>query len=259
MSDKLATSLLYGDWIDCLGDLLRPDEKAILANMPQVEIASLPLLEAAIGVRRARELLKQAEILPEIDKNGHRRCVYEKNGKRCTRYAPIPVCDKHFERASMLSAHFKSKTLRDEYNKLLNSPYKMHLDSELSMMRLMLGVLVGKLNDGAVTFEHIVAVTTMCEKISGVVDKMAKMNAITPETIDKMMANVVDVLALHVPPDKLPLIAAEITKLSPKVNACDITYEPGQQLSEDEAPISVHKRALLQISAQLKDAEAEVL
>lgn len=227
--------------------------------MPSTQLCSAILLEAAVGKLRSRELIKLVGIKPEINFSGERRCVYVVNGTRCCNYGSIPVCEKHFKEASMLSGHFKSAQLRDEYNRLLGSKYKMHLDGELAMMRLMLGVLVNKLGDnGNVAFEHVAAITAMCEKISGVVDKMSKMNTLTPETIDKMLERVTEIVGKYVPAEHLDAIAAEIAGVQPTVNACDIQFDPGEQVKltngevKEVEVIPLHKRQLVELAAQMK-------
>lgn len=258
--DKLETKLVHGDWSEVLKDFLTPIELYALSKFPKTSVLSAPLLEEAIGASRARKVIRESGILPEINTNGERRCTYVLNGKRCKKYNNIPVCDTHFDRACMLSNHFKSASLRKEYERLMNSPYKMHLDSELAMMRLMLGVLVGKINDGGVSMEHVVAITQMSEKIAGVVDKMSKMNAVTPETVDKLMNGVVQIIAQYVPADQLPQISAEIAKINPKVNSCDVPYEPGDKIGDEMVEaIPMHKRALLEIAAQMKEVDGEVV
>ena len=156
----------------------------------------------------------------------------------------------------MLSNSFKSITLKREYERLMQSPAKMHLDSEVSMMRLMLGIAVGQLKDGAINLEHVVLVTQLCEKISNVVDKMSKMNSITPETIDNMISGMVGIVARYVPADQLALIADEVAQLNPKVNISTVQSLPGEEnglsaFSIEAEPISIQKRALLEIASTL--------
>lgn len=254
----LETKLLNGDWIAHLRGLLTASEERILFLSVQTPIASAIQLEALLGTKRAKRLLFDAKIHPEINIHGHRRCTYlDDKGVRCCNYSKIPVCDVHFERACMLSNMFKSDNLRKEYEKLLGSKYKMHLDGELAMMRLMLGILIQKIDaTGNMTIEHVGAVTAMCEKISGVVDKMSKMNTLTPETIDKMIGKIVDVVSVYVSAEDLEKIAEEVARIQPSVNACDIEFMPGEsvnimgEMKEIEA-VPIHKRQLIELAAQI--------
>jgi hypothetical protein len=254
----LETKLLNGDWRTHLRGLINGSEEKALSLSVQTPLASAIQLEMLFGTKRARELIRISRIIPEIDREGNRRCTHlDKHGVRCTRYAKISVCDLHFERACMLSNMFKSDTLRKEYEKLLGSKYKMHLDGELAMMRLMLGMLIQKIDaNGNMTIEHVGAVTAMCEKISGVVDKMSKMNTITPETIDKMIGKIVDVVSVYVNAEDLEKIAEQVARIQPTVNACDIEYMPGESVNimgdmkEIEA-VPLHKRQLIELAAQI--------
>ena len=251
----LSTKLLADDWINILGDLITGTQASKIEALPKTPLLSGIKLKYAFGENVAKRLIRKCGVLPEIDIEGSRRCVYIKDGVRCENYSSTPCCDEHFEEAQMLSNHFRSNTLRKQYEELMGSKHKLQLDSEVSMMRLMLGILVSKLNDNAITIEHIVAVTQLCEKITGVVDKMSKMNSVTPETVDIMMSKVVDIIALYVEPDKLAIIADAISKVVPTYNVCDIQVMPGDTYIEggqEREPISIHKRALIEIAAQMK-------
>jgi hypothetical protein len=83
------------------------------------------------------------------------------------------------------------------------------------------------------------------------------MNSVTPETVDNMMSKVVDIIALYVEPDKLAIIAEAVSKVTPTYSVCDIQVMPGDTYIEggkeiEAEPISIHKRALIEIAAQMK-------
>lgn len=272
----LCTTLKSDCWDILLKNVLTVAELEAISSLPKTPILSAIKLSTAIGVQRARRVIKLNGIYPEIDLYGQRRCCWipEETGIRCNNYASIPACDEHFSEVSMLSQHFRSKTLRDSYEKLLTSKHKMHLDSEVAMMRTMLGVLIGKMNENTVNVEQIASVTHLCEKIAAVVDKMSKLNSITPEVIDKMLSQVTDIVARYVPADRLASAAAELATISPQVSACDIEFLPGdstnigdsvrtitamvedQESQLDDMALPAHKAALLEVAAQLRVVEA---
>lgn len=128
----------------------------------------------------------------------------------------------------MLGNFFRNAKLRETYEHMLTSPHKMQLDSELAMMRLMLAELVKKLDHNEVPFELIVSTTTMCEKIGNMVEKMSKVSALTPEAVDRMFEAVINIIAEHVPAEKLSTIADQIQKVQDtQSKVCNIPYEPG--------------------------------
>jgi len=242
-------------WLEALEGKLTIAEIGAIESLPKTPLLSAGKLAAAVGLRRASKLCKG--VYPEVWFDGTRRCLHiEPTGVRCIYYAESGVCNAHFKEAAMLSGSFKSITLKREYERLMQSPAKMHLDSEVSMMRLMLGIAVGQLKDGAINLEHVVLVTQLCEKISNVVDKMSKMNSITPETIDNMISGMVNIVARYVTADQLALIADEVAQLNPKVNISTVQSLPGEDnglsaFSIEAEPISIQKRALLEIASTL--------
>lgn len=226
------TKLQSNDWYAALGDKLSKVEQLLLLTQPDTEILSAISLEMACGKKAAKTLISEAGIHPEIDFDGMRRCIYmSTTGVRCCGYGELPICKKH-ERAAMSNLmNFKSEKLRHRYERELKNPRKMQLGSELAMMRTMLGAMVDKLTDsGEIPLEYIGAITSMCEKISGVVDKMSKMNTITPEHIDNILNKTVEIIARFVPADKMVEIADEIAKLDPTKMDSDIQFMPGETL-----------------------------
>jgi seryl-tRNA synthetase len=173
----------------------------------------------------------------------------------------------------MLSNFFRSEELRDSYDKLMNMPQRMQLDSEQAMMRLMLMQLVKKIDSKKdVPIDLIAAITTMCEKISSITEKMSKMNEITPETIDRILNAVVDILVDYVPADKLEEATDKVQMLTQTKRVCSIPFEPGDTLklvngkSElitaereeailENATAPVHKVALAQAAQHLDEGE----
>lgn len=260
MEATLVTELIGDNWPEVLKDFLVDEEATAIRSLPIIGISSGIKLAKAVGKGRAKQLIKLSKVYPEIDCDGNRRCVHSINGFRCKNYSDIPVCKKHFEKASMLSpATFKSATLREAYMRNLANPRKLQADSELAVMRTMLELLLSKANDqGNMPIEMIGAISALSEKITIVIDRMSKMQEITPEKVETMMERVVDIISTYVPPDKLKECADKISSVNLHQPSCTIGYVPGEtveQYSEgnlvENQITTVHQRALLETAIHL--------
>lgn len=232
----ITAKLQNSDWYSALGNQLSKTEQLGLLTIPDSEILSAISLEAVCGKYRAKELIAHSGVWPEIDFDGMRLCMHcSTDGVRCTNYNDQPICKRHEKSAMNSVINFKSVKLRDRYQKELRNPRKLQLGGELAMMRTMLSLMVDKVGDNdQLPLEYIGAITQMCEKISGVVDKMHKMSTITPEHIDNILTKAVDIISRFVPADKLEAIALEIEALDPSKIEADSPFMPGDTLESSD-------------------------
>ena len=253
----IQTKLEGPDWTAILGDNLTDEEKFHVLASPQPPLLSSRQLKTLFGKLRADELLALSPIMPEINYHGHRRCVYvDDDSTRCMRYASMPCCEQHYQYARQLAPTvFKATSLKEIHRKHLMSPKKIQLDNELALMRTMQELMLNKFKNidaDKIPLELMGAITTMSEKIGGVVEKMSKMNQITPETVESMMDQVVDLVGEYLPADKLREFAEKAKRIRPETASCSIPYEPDDTIMIDDSDINittVHQRALLDIES----------
>ena len=245
---------------------LTPDEIVTLRGIPAPKLSSMIPIVVAAGKTRAKEIESNLTFEPEINSKGQRRCVYvNASGERCVEYGSqdLPCCNKHKEKASSLGTYFSSPKLRETYRAFAESPLKMHCDGELALMRTMLSSLLEKVNDDNINLEVIGAVTAMCEKITTTVDRMAKLEKITPEQLNNLMIRMVDVASKYIAPEKLESFAKDVEEMrlgGDKVVAnynFDVgeTMPDGQVIKEVKADLDdgreIQKKALVDIAEKL--------
>jgi hypothetical protein len=262
MEKRLETCLYADNWHNLLGSMLTDEEKIQLDKAPDTAILSCLKLANVIGKVRAKELVALSGACAEIDFSGGRRCVMVIDNKRCKRYNTLPCCEDHYGDAMSLSpAVFKNQDLRNAYLRQLQNPRKIQLDTEVALMRTMMELMLKKVSadTGNMPLELIGAITAMCEKTSVVVEKMSKLNAITPEKIDEMMDRVVEIISEYLPHDKLRECAEKLKMVQISAPGCEIGYNPGDQVTMmlgEETPVdsevtTVHKRAMLDLQSRL--------
>lgn len=239
-------------WIEVAGHLLRPDEINRLNQLPKTTLLSSVILFSALTPRRAEAIIKQCypTYIPEINQRGDRRCVFIHNrGERCLSYNTDNggiVCKDHFERAYMISSLFKSPMLKEAFNHYLSSNEKLSLDNEIAMQRTMLHVLVERMDDGNLSLQDIAAVTALCDKISAVVERSAKLHQLTPESVNKLLSTVVDILTEFVPADKLTEVAAKLESVNPLKKMASIPYEPSNEVMIKDVKYRIEGTSLKQ-------------
>ena len=261
MKEGLETVLDSDDFLVRFKEHLTALETHLLSIAGPCSVTSEIKLFAVLGKVRGRELLKLTKYLCEIDEEGLRRCVFKRDGVRCKAYGSLPVCDKHYEKATMISPTiFKNSSLRQAYMRNLANPRKLQADSELAVLRTMMELLISKTSEsGNLPMEQIAAISTLAEKITTVVDKMHKMNEITPEKIELLMEKVVDIISEYVHPDKLKECASKITEVGASLPSCTVPYLPGDSIElrnsegvfEDEKVTTVHQRSLIEAAVML--------
>jgi len=244
---------------------LTTEEIATLRAIPAPKLSSMIPIAVAAGKAKAKEIQSNLTFDPEIDVSGHRRCVYVSvNGDRCTNYGTkdLPVCSKHKSKAASLGTYFRSPKLRETYEAFNNSPVKMHCDGELALMRTMLSALLEKINDDNINLEVIGAVTAMCEKITTTVDRMSKLEKITPEQLNNLMIRMVDVAAKYIDPEKLELFAKDVEDMKIGGNKVVANYDfipgeviDGETIKEVKAAIDngadIQRKALKDIADKM--------
>jgi hypothetical protein len=166
-----------------------------------------------------------------------------------------------------MSNVFKNKKLQDTYDALMTNPTRMQLDSEQAIMRLMLAQVLERLDaDRGIPMDMIAAVTTMCEKITGVTEKIAKLNEVTPETINRLLDGVADILVKYVPQEHIEAATNEVGALTNIGKQCNIPYDNGDKVldhtiqttsnpDETNGAVSVHKIALVELAKTMEKEE----
>lgn len=201
-------------------------------------------------------------ILPEISLEGQRRCIYvHDNGVRCDKYTASGMCKEHMSNVTTFSKHFKSQQLRDQFISFVNDPRKMQLGNELAMLRVMIVQMIQRNKSEVMSTESIVCITQLCEKVMTMATAMSKLNQLTPEVVDNILNNAINVLAKYLPPDKLVEAAKEIQALSLVDPAVDTPIDPGNTINignenvlitTNDDPDSILKRTLTEEAIRLK-------
>ena len=155
---------------------------------------------------------------------------------------------------------FKNQQLRDLYHQLHTSPSRGQLDAEQAVMRMMLAQMLERLDTTkGIPLDFIAQVTVMCEKISGVTEKMAKLNVITPEQVDRLLEQITTIFVKYVPEESLDGALEEIKALKIGGKIANIEYEPGDRVgdvtitAEVTPNLTVQKAALVQLAKDLSD------
>lgn len=260
MRGKLET-VLEGTQVTDLDDTYLHDvcgltsiEIATLRSLPKQDVSTLIPLVIAIGKERAKNV--PLPFIPEVNTKGYRRCVHVDKA-RCERYGTkdIPVCRKHREKAKMLGNHFGSPMLRETFRQFHEDPHKLQCTSELSLMRTMLAALLHRITDDNLNIEVIAGVTTMCEKITQVIERIGKIEKVTPEHLSLLMKQMTEVAAKYIPAEKLEEFANDVENISlePKQLSQLIPYLPGNEVdvNGEKTVISIQKKALIETAARM--------
>lgn len=203
-----------------------------LKSLPTTQLSSMIPLVIAAGKEKAAAIADTLAFIPEIDVNGNRRCVYvNRNGVRCEHYGDknIPVCKAHRKHAASLGTYFQSSKLRDTFAAFATSGEKLRADGELALMRTMLATLLSKIDDDNANIEVIASVTAMCDKITQVVERISKIEKLTPEHMERMMKAIVELAAAYIPADKLEEFAGKVEAINVDKDAitADGNFMPG--------------------------------
>jgi len=234
-----------------------------LRSLPPTKLSSMIPLVIAAGKKKAEHIQDILPFTPEVDTNGQRRCVYiDSKGDRCEKYGDknTPVCHKHKHKAASLGTYFQSPTLRQTYDAFVTSPDKMKADGELALMRTMLATVLSKVNDENINLEVIAAVTTMSEKITQTVDRISKLEKITPEHLQNLMKKMVEIASDYIPTEKLDEFAHRIEGLN--LDDSDIRlvsgvrYMPGEtvdgtKIGAIDENVKMQKEALIEVAAKM--------
>lgn len=261
--DKSSLAAMPDDKLMSLG--LTPEEIRMLRAMPDTQISSMVPLATVVGNARATSIQPLLDYVPEVDVHGNRRCVFlEENGKRCEAYTSkdSPVCRKHKHKAKELGTYFRSAKLRETYDNFATSPEKMRCDGELALMRTMLTTLLEKLNEDNTNLEMVGAIIAITEKITNTIDKMAKLEKVTPEQLNRLMMRMVDVASKYVPSDKLSDFAKDVENIDLEDrplrtnNGLPFMPEHIEEAVVEESPterkdMAVQRKALLDIAERM--------
>jgi hypothetical protein len=208
-------------------------------------------------------------IIPEFSQKEGRRCCFVKaSGMRCTQYSALgaPICEYHYrlvESVPRMNDRFltaiKNESLRTAYQKHLQDPNRKSIESEVALMRAMLDALLHRVEVGAdlnkLPIEMMGAITTMCEKITGTVEKMANMEAklgmrLSLDQVTNIIYAVIDLVFKTCPNldqqqltaiadgvEKLPIMRTQSVESieANKEYGCDITEEDGVKCATPRA------------------------
>ncbi len=258
---KLAEVLQDGCWTEHAKDILRVHEIHSIEQLPKTNILSEITLYTALSPLRAKEIvsaLHKKGVYAEVNRHGCRRCVHVDDlDKRCVSYCSVNyICDEHLEETAVnVPTIFRSPLLADAFKHHVNSPDKHSLDQEIALLRTMLTVVMGKLDDG-ITMGEVAAVTQLCDKIAAVVDKSAKLNVVTPEKLQTFMNSIVDVMAEFIPADKLQEAADRIERVNPLKQHLMVPYEPSKEIKSKDLAFqiqtaSMQKKRLLEVAQHM--------
>lgn len=264
MGEPSLTTQLDGTQMSDLTDAqlfnagLDPDQIKYLRSLPSGDLSSMIPLVLSIGDRKASQIQDKLPFVPEIDHRGHRRCVYvNRDGNRCGRYgdADIPICSRHTGKAMMLGTHFKSKMLRDTFQGFYNDPQKLNCFSELALMRTMLAAILQRVSDENANMEVIGGITAMCDKITVVVERISKLEKVTPEHLNALMKALTEVAIKYIPAEQVESFADEVEKISIEPDALIQVkpYMPGEEVEVNgrKEIVTTQKRALLETAERM--------
>lgn len=234
------------------------EQIAHIRSVPRQQLSTLIPLLLAVGKKKlTSKMVESLPFIAEINERGHRRCVMKIDGVRCEKYGDkdVPVCKEHYKDAKMLGNHFGSPLLRETYKRFYEDPNKMRCDSELTLMRTMLASLLQRITDDNLNIELIAGVTSMCDKITSVVERMGKIEKLTPEHINLLMQQMTEVAAKYIPADKLEEFASDVEKISVEPNKLTqrIPYQPGAEveINGKQVEITVQQRALVETATRM--------
>lgn len=257
----LATELMADRWENLLCGWVTPEECTKLKGMPSYAITSGLHLVAAVGIERARLLITKCiedKVFPEMDHKGYRRCVWV--GKdRCETYSKKVVCKKHMAHAvTTAPGVFKSPLLSEAFKHYSTSPSKMTLDNELALQRTMLYALTNKVNSDDVPMDMIGAITALCDKIGSSVERMSKLNVITPEVVDRMLVQVVNIMSEYVPAQNLEEASKKILQINVLEPIANIPYEPGDEVKAKDMEFKLKRAGELKRTLELMQVQREL-
>jgi len=234
MKEGICTKLHGGDWLPILNKWLLSTEVLKLKHAPTPSLLSAAHLIAVLGWNRGRYLLKRClPILPEIGLDGKRRCMFMQfDGVRCRNYSSGGICMNHAVRVVNYTQHFKSKDIRDTFNKFKTDPKKLQLDSELAMLRTLMTQVVNlcTASNGQMGMQGIQAATVLCDKIRQMIETISSMNKITPEYIDNLLSKVIDASAEYIDPNRLEEFAKRIQQMMMQEPEPDEPIEIGTKI-----------------------------
>lgn len=251
-----------GRWETICADFLTPEQVKALRRLPEGELLSETLLCMGIGTTAAKKVLARSGVKAEIRRDGARRCVITKNGERCDTYVTPDhaayvnrqvVCKKHTKVAMNLTSFFTSERLKDAYEAFRTDPAKMQADGELAMMRLMLSQLVERMSDDRViSMDQIAAITTLCEKITQTIERISKVEKLTPENMERIIGEIVKLSASYVPPEKLAEFAQKVEEIEYSDTVISATpMLPTKTITVEKKDVQVQRRAMLDVANHL--------
>lgn len=231
---------------------------AMLRSLPPAQLSSAIPLVIALGKARADAAIAKLPFQPELSTSGKRRCVYvDETGTRCDKHgdADVPICKRHQKKAIMLGSHFGSPRLRETFKAFHEDPNKMNCTAELALMRTMLASLLGRITDDNLNIEIIGGVAAMCDKITVVIERIGKIEKVTPEHLNLLMTQMAEVASKYIEPEKLEAFAADVEAISlePDKISQRSPYMPGNDVDVMGVPqpISVQKRALIETANRM--------
>jgi hypothetical protein len=263
--ESICTKLQGGTWLDVLEKHLSWPEVMALKSIPQSTLLNAAQLKVALGKDRATQLLKLAlPILPEISIEGKRRCVYvDAFGVRCRNYSEGGCCMSHAVKVTSMSSHFKSKDIRDAYDKFKKDPRRLSLDGELAILRLLMTQVINLCTNsanGQMGMQGIQAATVLADKIRSMIETISSISKLTPEYVDNLLNKVIEASTDYIEPHKLNEFAKRVQALMLLEPEPDQPIEVGtvMEVNGEEKVVEVEEpqRENIQIRALLRFAHA---
>lgn len=265
MKESLCTKLQGGSWVTILGERISGLEKQSLQSVPESPLLNAVQLQVAVGLHRAIQLLRLIlPLLPEIDLNGKRRCMFVNYlGVRCRAYSEGGCCMNHAVKVVNMSEHFKSQHIRDAYNKFKTDPRRLSLDGELSILRLLMTQVINLCTNpvnGQMGMQGIQAATVLADKIRAMIESISSISKLTPEYVDNLLNKVIDASTDFIAPDKLQEFAKRVEALMLLEPEPEQPIEVGTRMTvngeEKVVEVETPSDELIQIRALLKFARA---
>jgi hypothetical protein len=136
-----------------------------------------------------------------------------------------------------------------------NDPQKLNCFSELALMRTMLASLLQRVSDENANMEVIGGITAMCDKITVVVERISKLEKVTPEHLNALMKALTEVAIKFIPAEQVESFADEVEKISIEPDALIQVkpYVPGEEVEVNgrKEIVTTQKRALLETAERM--------
>jgi hypothetical protein len=122
----------------------------------------------------------------------------------------------------------------------------------------MLFALTRKVQGDDIPFDILAAITALCDKIGGNVERMSKINTITPEVVERLLDKIVDIMGDYVDADRLVECSERIMAVSVLEPVSVIPYEPGDEVKAVDYTHKIEQIGKLAKQVELLQAERDL-